>query len=153
MGQRISFQIVSARGAESEIEEEGAILKAIIKDILSGALIFILIMLFEFAVTLPFGEPGVESGELSIYLNREFLLTAIPAAILTYMAAMVTKVPTLVSAYRKGFIWTTVVLGLYTIIAVGNDNVGPIFGSYGFYVLLAGVFIGPVLYTKLKKLS
>jgi hypothetical protein len=127
--------------------------KAIIKDVLSGLLIFVLIMVLEFAVTLPFGDPGGESGELASYLNREFLLTAIPAAILTYTAAMVTKVPTIVSAYRKSIIWTAVVLGLYTIIAVGNDNIGPIFGSYAFYLLLLGVFIGPILYAKFKRLS
>ena len=46
----------------------------------------------------------------AVYLNREFLLTAIPAAILTYTAAMVTKVPTIVSAYRKSIIWTAVVV-------------------------------------------
>lgn len=45
------------------------------------------------------------------------------------------------------------VLGLYTIIAVGNDNVGPVFGSYGFYLLLLGVFIGPSLYAKFKRLT
>lgn len=128
-------------------------MKAIIKDVLSGLLFFVLIMVLEFAVTLPFGEPSNESGDLAVYLNREFLLTAIPAAILTYTAAMVTKVPTIVSAYRKSIIWTVVVLGLYTIIAVGNDNVGPIFGSYGFYLLLLGVFIGPILYAKFKKLT
>ena len=128
-------------------------MKAIIKDVLSGLLIFVLIMVLEFAVTLPFGDPGNESGDLTAYLNREFLLTAIPAAILTYMAAMVTKVPTIVSAYRKSIIWTAVVLGLYTIIALGNDNVGPIFGSYAFYLLLLGVFIGPILYAKFKRLS
>ncbi len=69
------------------------------------------------------------------------------------MAAMVTKVPTIVSAYRKSIIWTAVVLGLYAIIAVGNDNIGPIFGSYAFYLLLLGVFLGPVLYAKFKRLS
>jgi Fe2+ transport system protein B len=136
-----------------KIAKEGAKMKAIIKDVLSGLLIFVLIMVLEFAVTLPFGEPSNESGDLAVYLNREFLLTAIPAAILTYTAAMVTKVPTIVSAYRKSIIWTVVVLGLYTIIAVGNDNVGPIFGSYGFYLLLLGVFIGPILYAKFKKLT
>jgi hypothetical protein len=62
-------------------------------------------------------------------------------------------VPTIVSAYRKSIIWTVVVLGLYTIIGVGNDNVGPIFGSYGFYLLLLGVFLGPILYAKFKKLT
>ena len=80
-------------------------MKAIIQDVLTGLLIFVLYGL-EFAVTLPFGEPGGESGDLAAYLNREFLLTAIPAAILTYTAAMVTKVPTIVSAYRKSSIWT-----------------------------------------------
>ena len=127
-------------------------MKAIIKDILLGLLIFVLIMVLEFAVTLPFGEPGGESGDLAAYLNREFLLTAIPAAILTYTAAMVTKIPTIAIAYRKSIIWTAVVLVLYTIIAVGNDNVGPIFGSYAFYLLLLGVFLGPVLYAKIKRL-
>lgn len=128
-------------------------MKAIIKDVLSGLLIFVLIMVLEFAVTLPFGEPGVESGELAAYLNREFLLTAIPATILTYLAARVMKVTTLANAYRKSIIWTAVVLGLYTIIAVGNDNVGPIFGSYSFYLLLLGVFLGPILYAKFKRLT
>lgn len=128
-------------------------MKAIIKDLLSGLLIFILIMLLEFAVTLPFGEPGGESGDLAVYLKREFLLTAIPASILTYLAARVMKVTTIANAYRKSIIWTAVVLGLYTIIAVGNDNAGPIFGSYSFYLLLLGVFLGPVLYAKIKRIS
>nr|WP_321292979.1 hypothetical protein [uncultured Trichococcus sp.] len=63
------------------------------------------------------------------------------------------KRPSIVSAYRKSSVWTAVVLGLYTIIAVGNDNVGPVFGSYGFYLLLLGVFIGPSLYAKFKRLT
>ena len=153
MGQKISFQNISGEGAESKTKKEVSKMKAIIKDVLSGLLIFVLIMVLEFAVTLPFGEPGGGSGDLAAYLNREFLLTAIPAAILTYTAAMVTKIPTIYSAYRKSIIWTAVVLGLYTIIAVGNDNLGPIFGSYGFYLLLLGVFLGPVLYAKFKRLS
>lgn len=129
-------------------------MKAIVKDILLGFGIFVIIMILEFLVTLPFGEPAaMDAGELGMFLNREFLLTAVPAAIVTYLFARFSEVQTIVSAYRRSITWTLMILVFYVIIAVGNDNVGPIFGSYGFYVLLAGIFAGPILYAKIERLE
>ena len=129
-------------------------MKAIITDILLAFGIFVIIMILEFLVTLPFGAPtNLEVGELGAFLNREFLLTAVPAAIVTYLFARLSNGQTIVSAYRKSIIWTLMILAFYAIIAVGNDNVGPIFGSYGFYVLLAGIFAGPIIYAKMERLE
>lgn len=61
-------------------------MKKIIKDILFGVLIIVVTLIFEFIVTLPFDEIASESDRArwTFLINRELLLTALPAALITY---------------------------------------------------------------------
>jgi len=58
-------------------------MKIITKDALFGLLIIIVITILEFIVTIPFGEPAQEftSEVWAKFINRELLLTALPAAL------------------------------------------------------------------------
>ena len=55
-------------------------MEKIVKDILFGFLVVIVITLCEFIVTIPFGLPDMyNQTEYIEYMNREFLLTTLPA--------------------------------------------------------------------------
>lgn len=131
-------------------------MKVIIKDILFGILIFVVIMLAELLVSLPFDEAGVETftnEELKPHLNREFLLTAIPAVIITFFAAWFLKTDSRASAVRRSIIWTLIAVILYLIMGIGNDNLNVLFGVAGMYVLLLAIFAGPLLFAGIKHLK
>jgi len=119
-------------------------------NILLGFLVFVLILACEAAVTLPFGEP--QEGKLAMYLTYEFLLTAIPAGLVTFIIALVTRTKTKAEAFSKSLIWTAVVAILYFVIAFFNNNIQFVFGNFAFYILLACAFVGPMIYAKSKKI-
>jgi len=125
-------------------------MKRFLINILLGFLVFVLILACEAVVTLPFGEP--QEGKLGLYLTYEFLLTAIPAGLVTLILAWVTRTKTKAEALYKSLIWTGVVAILYFVIAFFNNNINYVFGNFTFYVLLACVFVGPVIYAKSKKI-
>ena len=122
---------------------------------LFGILIFIAIMISEFIVTLPFGEIAYESDrtEWAMLINREFLVTALPAALVTFAFSWLFKTKSRKEAIRRGMIWTGILVLFYIFIGIGNQNLDLIFGTVGVYVLLACAFSGPVLYSVMKRLS
>ncbi len=123
-------------------------MKTILKDIAFGILIIILITLAEFIVTLPFGTPGdVDSAGLAMIINRELLLTALPAGLITVAFAHLLKTDTRQAAVRRSNIWMLMILLNYLIIGIGNQNLEEIFGSAGIYALLACAFAGPLVYS------
>jgi hypothetical protein len=129
-------------------------MKRIVKDFLFGLLIIIVITIFEFIVTLPLGEPWELSPEgYSYFINRELLLTALPAALTTFIFSWLLKTKNKTDAVRRSIIWTLALVINYTIIGIGNDNFGIIFRTAGVYVLMACVFAGHVLYAKIKHLE
>ncbi|MHC1721448.1 MAG: hypothetical protein AB9844_12380 [Clostridiaceae bacterium] len=125
-------------------------MKKLLINILLGFLVFVLILICEAAVTMPFGDP--QEGKLTMYLTYEFLLTAIPAGLVTFILALVSRTKTKAEALAKSLIWTAVVVLLYFVIAFFNDNIQPVFGNFAFYVLLVCVFAGPMIYAKSKKI-
>ena len=126
-------------------------MKTFLKDVLFGILIIILITLAEFIVTLPFGTPGdVDSAGLATFINRELLLTALPAGLITFAFAHLLKTNTRQAALRRSIIWMVMLLLDFLMIGIGNQNLEEIFGTAGIYALLACAFAGPLVYSWLK---
>jgi len=129
-------------------------MKKIAKDVLFGILIIISITALELIVTLPFGEPWeLSPAGYSYFINRELLLTSLPAALVTFMFTRLLRTESKSDALRRGVVWTIIVFLNYFIIGSGNNNLGEIFRTFGIYTLLVGVFVGPVFYAKLKHLE
>ncbi len=123
-------------------------MKALVKDVLFGVVIFVVVMIMEFLVTLPFGTQDVwalPQAEYRQYLNLESLLTAIPAGLVTYLFARWQK-PDQKAGWRKAWTWMLVTFVMYFAIGIGNGNLEDIFGVLGIYVLLAFMFAGPLVY-------
>lgn len=146
----------TGKGAKLNRETEyflkgGLHMKKLIMDVLFGVVVLVAIVLMEFLVTIPFGY-YVEGGQESFQqvMNREFLLTALPATLVTFVFAMLLKTETLADAVRRGVIWTLIV-GLYFFgVGIGNGNFMEMFGTLGIYVLLLCTFLGPIVYAKIK---
>jgi len=130
-------------------------MKQVAKDALFGMLVFVAVMACEFIVTLPFGEIAYESGrsEWATQINREFLVTALPAVLITFAFSFLLKTKSRKEAIRRGTIWSGTFVLLYIVIGIGNHDLDLIFGTVGVYVLLACVFSGPVLYSAMRHLS
>ena len=41
----------------------------------------------------------------------------------------------------------------YVLIGFGNDNLSEIFSTFGVYILLVFAFVGPIIYSKIKRLE
>jgi hypothetical protein len=125
-----------------------------LKDVLFGIFIVIVITIFEFLVTLPFGEP-VEFGseQYSQFASRELLLTALPAVLVTFIFTGLIKTRSRSEALRRSIVWTIIIFLNYLLIGIGNDNFKIIFGTIGIYILLACAFLGPIIYEKIKHLE
>ena len=129
-------------------------MKKIFLDSLFGFLIVIVVTVLEFLVTLPFGEPGEFNQDYYLHLiNREFLLTALPAGVTTFTFTQLLKTQSRKDARRRGIIWTVILFLNYLIIGIGNDNFKMIFGTFSIYVMLACAYLGTVLYSKIKQLK
>lgn len=130
-------------------------MKQMLKDALLGILIFAVVMVCEFIVTLPFGKIAYESDrtEWTALINREFLVTALPAALIAFAFSFLLRIKSRKEAIRRGTIWVGVFVLLYILIGIGNHDLDLIFGTAGVYVVLACVFSGPVLYVAMKRSS
>lgn len=126
-----------------------------VKDILFGFVVLMVIILMEFIVTIPFGivGEGATSTEFSAFMNREFLLTAIPAAAVTYIFTAVRKTSSRAQAFQHSVTWTLMIFLMYFLMGIGNNSLGEIFSTVGIYVLLAAAFAGPILYSKINHLG
>ena len=122
-------------------------MKTAVLDSVFGILIIIAITIAEFIVTLPFGMPGdVDSVGFARIINRELLLTALPAGLITFAFAHLRKTNNRQSAVRISIIWTVMIFLNYLLIGVGNKNLREIFGTAGIYTLLACACVGPLAY-------
>lgn len=130
-------------------------MKKTVKDILFGLVVLMVIILVEFLVTIPFGTVGEEAttADFSAFMNREFLLTAIPAAAVTYIFTAVRKTRTRAEAFQHSVTWTLMIFLMYFFMGLGNNNLGEIFTTVGIYVLLAAAFAGPLLYARINHLG
>ena len=111
-----------------------------------GLLLFIALMIAELLVTLPLKSPGSEVDDaIRQFLTWEFLLSALPALLLSYAAARIMRLKKRSDLLMAAFIWTAIHVLLMLLIAVGNDRMSLIFGHFAFYVRLAAFFVGPLL--------
>ena len=85
-------------------------------------------------------------------INREFLVTALPAVLVTFAFSFLLKTKSRKEAVRRGMVWTGVFVLMYILIGIGNHNLDLMFGTAGVYVLLACVFSGPVFYSAMLRL-
>ena len=129
-------------------------MKKVVKEILYGVLIVVVTLIFELLVTLPFTEIASENDRArwQFLLNRELLLTSIPAALITFFFAWMLKTATRREALRRAIIWTGILAMYYLLISIGNGSFGLMFGAVGVYVLLACSFAGPILYSFIRRL-
>ncbi|MDD4876996.1 MAG: hypothetical protein PHQ86_07725 [Dehalococcoidales bacterium] len=128
-------------------------MKQIMIDILFGIFTMIVVTTFEFSVTLPFGDPGeLDKGGYSYFINLEFLLTALPAAIVTFMFTWLLKTKHKSDSVRRAIVWTIMVALYYVLIGLGNDNLTELFLTIGIYVMLVYTFADPIIYAKIKYL-
>jgi len=130
-------------------------MKKIVKDVLLGFLVIFVVIFFEFLVTIPFGEPAgdITRAEWASWINRELLVTALPAAFTTLGFTWLLKTQSRRDAIRRSIIWTCMIALNYMLMGLGNDNLDLIFGRPGVYVLLLCSFVGPLLFSKIKKLN
>ena len=127
--------------------------KNVLINILLGVAVIVVVTILEFLITLPFGDPGEPgSGNYSSYINRELLLTALPAGITTCLLTWILKVKSKKDLIAKSIIWTTMLSLYFALIGLGNSNFSDIFRTVGVYVLLSFSFIGPIAYGKVKRL-
>lgn len=121
-------------------------------DVVFGFLTVIAVMICEFIVTLPFGQPENRNADQYFWLvNSEFLLTSLPALLTTFLFARLLKSKDIPSVLRRSTIWTAILALNYFVIGIGNANLKTIFGGIGIYCLLGCAFMGPVLYGKTKR--
>lgn len=130
-------------------------MKKAIKDLLFGVLIIVITLIFEFIVTLPFTEMASESDRArwAFLISRELLLTALPAALITFTFAWLLKTKSKKDALRRGIIWTCVLTLYYILISIGNGTFDLMFSTIGVYVLLICAFSGTVIYSIFKRLQ
>jgi hypothetical protein len=128
-------------------------MKKILTDVLFGILTVLFVTIFEFLVTLPFGEAAKpDSANYSSMINRELLLTALPAAIVTFFLTWLFMTKSESDSFRRATAGTLMLALWYLVIGIGNENLAEIFTTIGVYVLLACVFAGPIIYAKIKHL-
>jgi hypothetical protein len=132
------------------IQQEVKLFKVFLIDIAFGFLAIMVITIFEFLVTLPFGEPTIDH---SSSINLELLLTALPAALTTFVLAWLLKTKRISDSLRRAIIWTMMLALSYVVIGLGNNNFSEIFVTLGIYVLLVSALAGPLIYAKIKRLS
>lgn len=132
----------------------GEIMKKVIKDLLSGVLIIVVTLIFEFIITLPFTEVASESDRArwAFLIKRELLLTALPVALITYTFTWLLKTKSRKDALRRGIIWTCILALYYILISIGNGCFNLMFGNIGVYALLVCAFGGTMVYSALKHL-
>ena len=116
-------------------------LKKVVFDFLWGLFLIFAVLLIEMLVTLPF---------VSGMLNLEFVLTSVPGLLVAFLLAGFLRTSAFKEAIRRSVLWTVMLLLFYVLIGIGNDTLQLIFAGFGIYLLLAAVFLGPILWWRIK---
>ena len=117
--------------------------KRIAVDVGLGVSLFVLVMVAELLVTLPSGS-AAEGSDLASALNREFLLTALPALVLSTALAWWAHTPSPGHGMGLGLVWALVLGLFYLSIGVGNGT-SVMFATGGMWLMLAAVVAGATL--------
>jgi len=123
-------------------------MKRTLKELAFGLAVYVLVQVGELLVTLPgWGGTGAfleDPAARARALLIEFALTAPVALAIAFLVAQFLRTPSATAGLRRGLIWAGVLVVLYLVVAVGNDNL-LLFGVPTFYLLVAAVVAGPVL--------
>lgn len=124
------------------------------KDIIYGILVLMALIICRNLLVSHFGSPaGLSTEQYVQYTNRQFLLMAIPAAVLTFVTTALLRTKTKEAALQNSITWTLMVAVFYIITSLADDKFGLLFTNRGIYALLLSVFIGPVLYAQVRRLE
>lgn len=127
-------------------------MKDIAKNAAVAILVTVLIVIAEFLVTLPFGEPEFTVPEsYRHYVNLEYLLTAIPAFFISAGISRLMKTVSKRDSLRRGLTWAAVLALTDTVIGIGNENFFILFGTFGIYLKYICTAAGPALFQYLRK--
>lgn len=127
-----------------------------VKMIATGFLLIVLIYLAEFLVTAPFSPgPNVTDSEQASWLVWEFLLTSIPACLLSFFFAFLFKLHEKKDSCIHGAVWTIMYAGVVFLLSVLDSpnltSSARIFGTPTLYLVFALYFLGPLIYSLVSK--
>lgn len=131
-------------------------MKNLFKDVVVGLLMFIVTLIIEFTVSVALGQddPTKISDDIrAANVSMMFLASAIPIGLAAFAAAAALKPETRARALRMSVIWTAIFVGLNVLTGLGNDTMGIIFLGIGVYVSIVLMFLGPVVYSRFRKLA
>lgn len=96
-------------------------------------------------------DPTVAQAIASLTINAAG--TALLMGIAAFFLTGFLKTTRMAEAYRRGILWTLVLIGFYLLIGFGNQTLEIILKTPTAYLMYLLTFLGPVLYGKLKKLN
>jgi len=112
-------------------------------DVGLGVLLFLLLLIAEFLVTLPSGTPA-DGARLRAGINHELSLTAAPALVLSVLLAVGAHTRSSAQGLWRGLTWVIVVGVIYLVIGLGNGT-AVMFATTGLSLTLAAVVVGSVV--------
>ncbi len=123
-----------------------------VKKILADTILGLVLLVVMSVVQLLISNLFDGTGNPDTMVNLLFLASALPAGIVTFIAAHVARK----SSQKDALIAASVLTGIHLIfnllVGFGNETAGIIFGSIGFYVYTLLYFCGPVIYALGRKL-
>lgn len=128
----------------------------LVKDLLFGLGLYALITVVGLLVTM------VTSGSSdTLLLNDDvrgdmatstLMWMVVPAFLLSLGLAALRRIRMKNAALRISIVWTLLLLFLYLVAALWSGIFTVLIASVSFYLFLAAVFLGPIVYSFLKKL-
>lgn len=113
-------------------------------NLVTGCIIFAAINSIMLLASLFLHAP-VDGGE-TWRLSVTSLIAALPTLALTFFLARLMKTSSKKSALNQSLLWLIVQLILFVLIALKQEKLANLLAAPGFYVVLAVVFIGPLLH-------
>lgn len=122
-------------------------MRKILNDLLVGIAFIVILMILELFVSFLY-DTGIDldqhPDERLRLVNLMYLTSALPAGLLTALAAFLLKTRTVSDAVRRALIFGGIQLLDIFFIGLLNGTLSFIFGGYGFYVFLLMVTAGPI---------
>ncbi|KYG58323.1 hypothetical protein [Planococcus maritimus] len=128
----------------------------LVKDMLFGLGLYALITVVGLLVTM-----AISAGSDTLLLNDEvrgnmatntLLWMIVPAFLLSLGLAALRRIRMKNAALRVSIVWATLLLFLYLVAGLWSGIFTILVASVSFYLFLAAVFLGPIVYAFLKKL-
>lgn len=128
----------------------------LVKDFLFGIGLYALITLSGVLFSLLFSNDSNAlllndevRGEM---MARSLMWMTVPALLLAFLFAWLRRITIRNAALRLSIVWTVLLFVLYAIAALGSGIFTVLLSSVSFYLFLAAIFLGPILYAFIKKL-